>query len=245
MQGAKRHLIRRILIGFGVIAVLVPAVIYLNDNKIGLGRPSALQPSTGDGTPSAVVVARPAPMPAQATTPRPAEIREPSAAPRQPGAVTPPATDPNAAASQASPDLPPSLSGLLTDTLDTVDGATSALDQLLTAEEAGVVTTWCSLATTLDIAHCESELGTQWAEREAQSDVGPTETDSVTVSQALGSGAQYTYCIYAGAKTAQVTMVWSGRQWRLSDQDYQQALAGGGILTPLLGSLTSAVLNLL
>lgn len=245
VRGVKWYLTWQALAGIGFVIVMVPLVIYLNAKGIGFAGPGRPQPTTGSGTLNAAAMAQPAPMPAQATTVRPAGIRESSAAPQLQAPITPTVTDPDATASQASPESSAPLSDLLTDTLDTVAGATSALNQLLTAEENGVATTWCPLATTLDIAECDSELGAQWAGRHAQTDKDSVTDESVTVSQPVGAATQYTYSIQAGADTTRVTMVWGGQQWRLSDQDYQQALLGGGILTPLLGSLASVVLNVL
>lgn len=238
LRGAKWRLIRNVVITILVAALLVPVVEFLNGKGIFFASPSLPQSGAAQPVTDVAMTAPPVAKPSQAAvdqtakpTPRPSAT---SAAPTQ--SATAPQSDPSTTTMPGS---------LVVNTAETVSGATIALSQLLVAEKDSVANTWCSLATALDVAQCESTLGTQWSARSNSPSADHVPSAAVTVGQPTGTGAMYTFPVAYGNSMVPVTIEWVGHQWRLSDADYQQAVFNGGILTSLGVNLTSVVLNVL
>lgn len=237
LQGAKWYLIRYVVKSIIVVALFITAVIYLDPKGVFLPELSPAQPRTAQG---AKIVAMAAPPVAQPTQIAP--VQSVTAAP-QPLATS--RAQVSAAPTQVSPRASTLPGNLVAGAVDDVSGAAKALSQLLAAEESGTADKWCSLATTLDVAQCDSDLGTQWAARQDHFAVNHMAPATVAISQPSGTGATYTFSVDYCERSVLVTMEWDGRQWHLASYDYQQALLSGGIVAPLVGNLAFAVLNLL
>ena len=237
LQGAKWYLIRYVVKSVIVAALLISAVVYLNAKGVLSPRPTPSQPKTAQNTTIVAMTAPPVAQPPQVAAVQGLAAPQPSA--------TPTRAQPSATPVQVSPNLLALPGNLGATTIDAVSDATSALSQLLMAEESGAAETWCSLATTLNVAQCDSVLGALWTVRQKSSAANLAAPTTVTVGQPSGAGAAYSFSVNYGERSVLVTMEWDGQHWHLSGNDYQQALLSGGILTPLIGNLTSVVLNLL
>jgi hypothetical protein len=234
VRGAKRYLIWRVVFTLVIISALVPLIIFLNDKGIAFTHPARARSKMTEESPMVATVA------GIALEPHPdAKMSENAQGPTATEAAPPP----TATATPGASDVPALLSGVLNSTADTVTDATSTLSQLLTAEADGAVATWCSLATALDSGPCDTAILAEWSSPHAQPGAATASPEIVAVGQPSGNASQYTYNVRFDTSTVQVTMVWDGRNWRLSEPDYQKALNDGGILAPL-GALTSAVLDL-
>jgi hypothetical protein len=238
VRGAKWYLIRRVALTAVVIAILVPAVIYLDGKGIFFARPSLHRPSA---VPTTVVALRTPPLAHVARTPlrarstqgdraQPTSTQQPTAAAYPQETLTTPGVP-------TGPNDTSLLDKVVPDSLDTISAATATVSELLAAEEDGAAETWCSLAGTLNLAECDRDLSSEWAASDAQSRRDRATLTAIAIGQPSGTATQCTFPIRYGDSSTTVTMVWHGQRWQLSSQDYQHALTDGGILSPLIDNL--------
>lgn len=233
-----------------VAVVIVSLVVAVAIVKIAsVLRPTFSSPSEAMATHSIALVS---PVPSSSTMPAPSSARlakkvQPPHWRPTPSAklVLLPTGQPLLASEAAAPNLLDSVDGALSNAEQSVQGATTTLLQLVSAEERGAVDTWCSLATTLNVSVCEQDLSQKWGVGRTQSSPLGVASAGILVGQPIERSGQYVYPIDFGGNSLSVAMVWDGWQWRLSSGDYQRALSRGGILTPLVGNVESLLSGLL
>lgn len=119
------------------------------------------------------------------------------------------------------------------DLVQTASAAGEYVIKLLDAESTEAASTWCALASALDTAACTQHLSTRWTTTSTSS--AHADFAQMTIGSPVAVTSGYVVPVQYGQSHESVTVLWDGQRWSLSDTEYQNALANGGLFVSILG----------